>query len=160
MAQAGAVALLMLVGVLAWGWFCVPSYAFPTPADDFTDDRVLVDWAAHVFVGKVLARTGATSSAGLIETRFSVQVLEDIKGSLPDEISISQLGGSFWGHKLIVAGDRLVEPGQTYLMATRSRSAASPHHLASPYGSLPIDNASEYRQVVDRFRSALAEQPR
>lgn len=74
------------------------AYAF-----DVKDEKLLVGASDNVFVGRVVEKVGVSGldSVGVSDqldvpiprTQFSVAVLENVKGSLEDTVTVSQDGG-------------------------------------------------------------------
>lgn len=155
---ATSVLLLTALGIGFWTWVHTPCFVEVLPGFDVTDDRKLADFADNIFVGEVVARTGQVMDKRIPETQFSVQVLENIKGSLPDLVTVNQEGGRVWGQPVLIEGDSLVERGKTYLFVTRHSAVEEWYTLVSVYGRLEISNDSERLQLVERFRVATEEQ--
>lgn len=95
-------------------------------AYDVTDDRLLVGAAANVFIGEVLAAEGGSPSGatdgdeGYPTTIYSVQPLQQIKGSLPSTVTVTQFGGyAPDGSLRFFENDGLLAAGMTYLFVTR-----------------------------------------
>ena len=99
--------------------------------DDYTNDQVLLGASHNVFVGKILNQIGTKDIGIGPETQFSVQVISDIKGSLSGIVTVDQQGGYQNGMLYVVGEDDvpglssedgpnyLLQPGETYLLATR-----------------------------------------
>jgi len=100
-------------------------------AANFADDKILVGASHDVFVGKVISQSGTKQRGVGPETQFSVQVISDIKGTLSGTVIVDQQGG-YENGVLYVLGDDdipgissqdgpnyLLQPGATYLLATR-----------------------------------------
>nr|MDQ5818384.1 hypothetical protein [Actinomycetota bacterium] len=92
-----------------------------------TDERQLVGSATNVFVGRVIGKVGAEgaplSGPGervVPRTQFSVVVLENIKGDLGGEVTVSQTGGydKSVGREVRIEGDPILKPDQELLFAT------------------------------------------
>jgi hypothetical protein len=102
-------------------------YAIDTvmPPVNFGDDREFVGAADNVFVGKVIEQSGTIGRRGNPETQFAVNVILNIKGDLPKETTVNQLGGYKNGVLYVLnegekAAEYLLAPGSTYLFATRA----------------------------------------
>lgn len=109
---------------------------------DTGDERLVVGVADNVFVGKVVKRVGAKgnhvpgSSIEQPRTQFAVRVEENIKGELPGNVVVSQLGGQVEydatadfpeagvkkgqrvREKVLFNDDPLLEPGREYVFST------------------------------------------
>lgn len=95
-----------------------PSY--PT---DFSDNQNLIGGATNVFIGKVVAQTGNKETSIGPRTQYAVEIVRNIKGDLSGTVVLDQLGGLKDG-QLIAVEDAtlpgyLLQPGATYLLATR-----------------------------------------
>lgn len=98
-------------------------------AADFSDDRVLVGASHDIFIGKIIRQTGAKERGIGPETQYMVQVIENIKGDLRGVVTVDQQGGYKDGVLYVVDDDTgstskgadsyLLQPGSTYLLATR-----------------------------------------
>lgn len=136
------------------------SYSEDFYSFNVTDDRELVGAAQNVFVGKVIAQTGTTTDPDL-RTQFSVEVLENIKGNLTGTVTVSQNGGyeNFEGKQylIITEGDKLLEPGETYLFATRVSDFGG-HLLVPVYGDLLIKDQTDRQAKMERFERAFAQE--
>jgi len=129
-------------------------------AVDVTDDRELVGAAHNVFVGKVIAQTGTTTDPYL-RTQFSVEVLEVIKGNLSGTVTVNQKGGYeyFEGkdYLILTKGDKLLEPGESYLFVTRGNDARG-HTFVPVYGNLLIIDQADRQDKLERFERAFAQE--
>lgn len=150
--------LMITLGVCYWIWVHSPVVMLVTPAFDFSDDRKLAGSADNIFIGEVRAQVGRAGRYPLIETQFAVQVLENIKGNLPEKVVVNQQGGKFWGQTVLIQGDRLVESGKVYLFVTSYNQVEEWHTLVYTYGRLEITTDLERQQLVVRFQKAYQEQ--
>lgn len=102
----------------------------PIYAADFSNDQILVGASHNVFVGRVLEQEGTKERGIGPETQFKVSIIQNIKGDLSGEIVVDQQGGYKDG-VLYAVGDKddvlkaqkegsyLLQPGSTYVFATR-----------------------------------------
>jgi hypothetical protein len=98
-------------------------------AADFSNDEILMGASHNVFIGKVIRQTGEKERGIGPETQFQVQVIENIKGDLKGTVTVDQEGGYKDGVLYVMDGDigttgknasdYLLQPGSTYLLATR-----------------------------------------
>lgn len=123
-------------------------------AVDTSDDRRLVGFADNVFLGQVLARTGQTAELSVPETQFSVEVLDSVKGSLVGTVTVNQFGGSKDGRTVLMEGDELLQPGQTYLFATRTRSEKGWETVVATDGKIKVRDNEHRQQLRGRFAAA------
>lgn len=125
-------------------------------AVDTSDDRRLVGFADNVFVGRVLARAGQTDELSMPETQFRVEVVDTIKGSLAGTVTVNQFGGTADGRTVLLEGDPLLEPGRTYLLATRTRADLGWQTVVAGHGRIELRGADHGRQLKARFADARA----
>jgi hypothetical protein len=119
----------------------------PLYAADFSDDHILIGASHNVFVGKVIQQVSAKERGAGPETQFKVQVVGNIKGDLKGDVTVNQQGGYVNGVLYVVgegtrSGDvtapaksgtnYLLQPGSTYLFATRYSSQQDWYTL-NPY---------------------------
>ncbi|OGH66658.1 MAG: hypothetical protein A3B90_01160 [Candidatus Magasanikbacteria bacterium RIFCSPHIGHO2_02_FULL_41_13] len=103
--------------------------------------------ASHnVFIGRVVKQVGTKSLNFGPETQFSVEVISSIKGNLSGTVTVNQFAGYKNGVLYLLKGDvsapeksgnsasevdKLLEPGKTYLFASRYNSEQNWHTLVS-----------------------------
>ncbi|KAB2945918.1 MAG: hypothetical protein MPEBLZ_04013 [Candidatus Methanoperedens nitroreducens] len=149
------------------------SYSSGDVAFNVTDDRELVSFADNVFIGKVIAQTGnkantpppeAGDTPGFSpQTQFSIEVVENIKGNLSGMIIVSQYGGykekGGVNELHLIEGDKLLEPGNTHLFATRFNDIDGWHTIIVPNcGNLPVTNQTDHQNKVERFKKAYSQE--
>jgi hypothetical protein len=125
-------------------------------AADFANDEILMGASHDVFVGEVVSQVGDKERGIGPETQFAVEVVLDIKGNLRGTVTVDQQGGYDNGVLYYIEdGASLLEPGVTYLLATRYNSQENWYTLnPSVSGSqFIIDDSS---LSVDQLR-AMAE---
>jgi len=116
---------------------------------DFSNNQILMGASHNVFVGKVLAQVGTNDFMGDPATQFSVQIIDNIKGELKDTVIINQSGGYKDGVLYVMdEGGALLQPGATYLLATRYDTDA--HY----YTLNPHENASKLLSTDSTLSSA------
>lgn len=87
---------------------------------DFSNNRVLMGASHNVFVAKVIKQIGNIERGIGPETQFEVQIVLNIKGNLQGTVTLDQEGGYDNGILYYIdGGASLLEPGTTYLLATR-----------------------------------------
>ena len=139
------------------------NYAFE-PADE----RELVGFATHVFVGRVVEKVGkegaplsGPGNQAVPRTQFSVAVSRNIKGDLSGEVTVSQSGGydRAEARAVRVEGDPLLQPGQRRLFATVYDEGEGWYAIAAqPFGDLRIEGDAEQTELVQRFERAREDQ--
>ncbi len=123
---------------------------------DFSNDRKLIGFADNVFFGRVSAQVGQRGSESLPETQFKVDVLETIKGTLSGQVVVNQQGGHLrsTNELVLVGGDALLEPGTTYLFATKSYKATGWHTLIPEHGDVRVASVQSKDALGARFKRA------
>lgn len=178
-----SILLVVIAGLIGTGFFVMQTNGDQSGSEisdghaDFvinvTDDRELVGAVHNMFIGKVIAQTGnkpntpppeAGNTPGFSpQTQFSVEVLENIKGNLNGKITVSQYGGYVekdGANQLVLyEGDKLLEPGKTYLFATRFNEIDEWHTITAPaYGDLLITDQTDHKNKLERFKKAFAQE--
>ncbi|SEN29282.1 hypothetical protein [Lihuaxuella thermophila] len=126
---------------------------------DLSDQRKLAGLSHHIFVGKVISQAGTKSLGSLPETQFKVQVLQNIKGNLSGTIVVNQQGGYAPGSQLVlVEGDPLLQPGKTYLFATRYLKQENWHTVIPNYGDILLDSPVKQQNLLTQMKQAVEEQ--
>jgi hypothetical protein len=145
-------------------------------AFDVADEKQIVGFADNVFVGRVEEKVGNKPMKGVVradanspegppafmpETQFSVEVLDNIKGSLQGTVTVSQVGGDvdFQDAPVKIENDPIMRAGETVLFATRYDEKAGHHQVVSPkFGDVRIEGAAERARVVETFEAAKENQ--
>lgn len=133
-------------------------YIEPIFAFDVTDDRYLVGGSDNVFVGKVITQCGSKTRYGNPQTQFTVDVIDNIKGDLTGEVTVCQSGGYRNDILTIVKGDKLLEPGKSYLFASRFSKEDNWYYAAPIYGKLEISERTPLNGLMNRFEKAYEQQ--
>jgi hypothetical protein len=124
-----------------------------------------VGFADDVFVGRVEEKVGTTQekpggmTAG--STRFSVEVVQNVKGRLGGVVTVSQEGSYDPGRgcAMLMEDDPLLEPGQEIMFFTRRAEGRGWHQIVSAgYGDVRIEDAQHRRELVRRFERAEKDQ--
>lgn len=148
---------------------------------DFHDPRAAVGAAEAVFVGRVVAQVGETSTTpiGVPQTQFQVEVVESIKSvrkvdpkgfdslpanpvALPNVITIDQYGGhirDLTGKRveMLMDDQHLLLPGQTYLLVTAYDADHDWYHVL-PEGAVQLDSEDKQKVTVEKFKKAKKEE--
>ncbi|MCE9548793.1 hypothetical protein K8Q98_00095 [Candidatus Nomurabacteria bacterium] len=114
----------------------------PIYVADFSNDEVLVGASHNIFVGKIVGQAGSKERGIGPETQLQVEVIENIKGKLEGQVTVSQQGGYKDGILYVVGEGRdalkkdgensfLLKEGSTYLLATRYNEKENWHTLNS-----------------------------
>ncbi len=135
-----------------------PGGAGSASVTDLSDRRQLVGFAEHVFVGRVVARTGEwndnpTGADDLGPSPFplfAVDVSRSIKGELPQRVTVVQ-------NHVGPDNPHLLRAGREYVFVTNP-SENGPWQIVIPsYGSTPADGEGRTR-VIAEFEQAYREQ--
>ena len=142
--------------------------AIADPAFDVSDERLLVGFADNVFVGRVVEEVGSevrasgVNSPFMPRTRFSVKVVENVKGNLGGTVTVVQDGAYLpeRGCVVLVNYDPLLGPGRTYMFLTGGDGGrdGSQQIVAPGYGDVPVDDRTDRRALVRLYEKAVEEQ--
>jgi hypothetical protein len=127
-------------------------------SEDLSRPRVLAGYADHIFIGVVEdSGTFVERDAGPERTVFTVRVLQNMKGNLPDVTLVNQLGGTDrYGNTWYIPGAPLIGPGHTYLFATRTATEDRLGETATPrWGHLLADDPGDRQELVEVFERAI-----
>lgn len=127
---------------------------------ELEDDRKLVGLADNVFIGEVVRKLGQTTDGPVPETQYAVNVQKAIKGTLSGEVVVNQQGGFLpeTNELILIDGDALIEPGQTYLFATLTNDVTGWHTVIPGYGDLQVRSAQNRDELRARFSAARQNQ--
>lgn len=129
---------------------------------DFTDLKQLVGAVDNVFVGRVITERETINTGGdtMPETRFSVEVLDNIKGNLTGEIIVNQEGGVRESDKAVVLfkNDELLIPNEAYLFATKTGKNGEWHTLVPGFGDILIEDITHKQTLINQFSEATKNQ--
>lgn len=129
-----------------------------------SDDSDLVGFSDNVFVGRVEERvgsTGVTPARPWGSTRFSVEVLENVKGRLGGGVTVGQDGAYDKGRGCVALAedDPLLRPGQEVMLFTRRDEGRGLHQIVTPgYGDVRIEDRGHREELVRRFERARKNQ--
>ncbi|MBT2693771.1 hypothetical protein [Bacillus sp. ISL-55] len=127
-------------------------------AFDVTDPQRLVGWADNVFVGKVIKMSGTSEERGMIETQFKVEVAENIKGELQDEVTVNQQGGYEGQNLILVENDQLLKEGESYLFVSRKNEEQDWHTVVPVYGDIIIESEAHKEEMLNKYKKAYQEE--
>jgi hypothetical protein len=126
-----------------------------------SDDPDLVGFSDSVFGGRVAERVGTTAAklGGMPadSTRFSVEVLKNVKGRLGGVVTVGQEGAydPKRGCTMFMEDDPLLEPGQEVVLFTRRDEGRGWHQIVSAgYGDVSIEDKQHREELVRRFERA------
>ena len=176
-----AMALVLVVAsvaaVLAWQYGgsdkSLPSVGAPSHVTDISDDRKLVGLSDAVFFGQVRSKNASADGADVKvpSTKFTVTVLETLKGSLSGDVVVNQQGGVLPdGTEFRMMGDpTLLSAGKSYLFVTLHDASRGYHTLVPKYGNLLLEvednaprdtvvNSEDANRLRKRFEEAIDNQ--
>ena len=126
-----------------------------------SDDSDLVGFSDNVFGGRVAERVGTTAAklGGMPadSTRFSVEVLKNVKGKVGGIVTVSQQGAydPERGCATLMEINPLLEPGQEIVFFTRRDEGRGWHQIVSAgYGTVSIEDEHHQEELVRRFERA------
>lgn len=133
-----------------------------------TDERQLVGFATNVFVGRVVEKVGTEGAPlsgpgdrAMPRTQFSVAVLNNIKGDLGGQVTVSQTGGydRVTDRQVRVEGDPFLTPEREYLLITSYDREEGWYTIAAqPFGTVRIEGGRHRAGLVKKFEQAREEQ--
>lgn len=113
----------------------------PRYTTDVTDQRRLAGLADTIFVGTVTGNNGIRFRHEIIAvTRFSVNVVQALKGNASGVVAVEQEGGHDPQTNITytIKGDRSLAVGASYLFATIMRPKEAVYSVISIYGDTPL----------------------
>lgn len=113
----------------------------PRYTTDVTDQRRLAGLADTIFVGTVTGNNGIRFRHEIIAvTRFSVNVVQALKGNASGVVAVEQEGGHDPQTNITytIKGDRALAVGASYLFATIMRPKEAVYSVISIYGDTPL----------------------
>lgn len=156
-----AIILTSIVGLTALGSFIYSentgtthliesSYAF-----DVTDVQLVAGYADAVFIATVEEVREVQSDRQ--RTLYDVRVHQILKGTLPDRITVRQLGYSAGGDRYVVEDQPQLGVGQSYLLATTKADSAQYTVIGGPEAAVAVSETSA-PSLLARWTSAVANQ--
>lgn len=136
---------------------------------DYSNNSILIGASQNVFIGRVVAIVGNKDFMGSPATQFSLEIIKNIKGDTSGTVVINQEGGYRDGVLYLAEEDgKMLQPGSTYLLATRYDSdgdyyTLNPHPNASKLlnddaslEAVQLQSMSEQDVKVKSLESAYA----
>ncbi|WP_131822168.1 hypothetical protein [Mycobacteroides saopaulense] len=139
----------------------------PYYAADVRDLRRLAGLAESVFVGTVSEQSGVIIRYGQANTQFKVKVLQPLKGTAANDVTVEQEGGHDEKRNTtyIIKDDTPLKAGGTYLFAATFRENEHVYSIIPVYGNIPLttEQTSELQsgsppQPITDMREAVAHQ--
>lgn len=107
------------------------------------DKRKFVAKSDNVFVATVEESAGQhIEEDGTPHSQFNVKVLSNLKGTLPESVTVSQNGGIINNVQCLLNHDPLLTPGTTYIFTTKYAPTLKFHFItAAEYGDIKLSTA-------------------
>jgi len=164
MKKAPAIALsaAVVVAAAAGAWFTVPYEAnvvHAAYAVDLSTPELAAGWADDVFVASVESQESAERDAdGLLYTPFTVSVQSTLQGSVSGDIRVVQEGGDdpVSREKVVFDGATPLQPGKTYVLATRLSSQDGWHVAPSNFTPVEVTSSIAANDVLAKWKTAVA----
>ena len=118
----------------------------PLWVTDIHDDQKLAGLSNNIWFGQVSSKFGQVESKDdEPHSLYTVTVLESLKGTLPDTVTVVQYGVDFSdGTQYRVEGDLdLLEPGRSYLFVTKAAATAGQHVVVPGVGNLLLSSVEK-----------------
>jgi hypothetical protein len=132
--------------------------------------EILVGFADYVFVGKVTGFKGTINDAsaplglpaGMPDTKYSVEVVENIKGNLVTDIEILKRGGLSENRKSkeIYPDDIMPQIGEHYIFVVAARNDGE-LYASGKNSNIKIENPqnfhedAEYKKVIEAYENEV-----
>lgn len=120
-------------------------------AIDVKDPKQVYDNSDFIFIGTVEKQVGTITYGNFPETQFSVIVHQIIKGNIKDTIIVNQEGGIKNYTLTIAEGDKLLIPGEKYLLIGKFDKETNTYTLLPVYGDVLINNDLDIQKHVNTF---------
>lgn len=131
-------------------------YVFADMVVDTSDQKKLAGISENIFVGKVVEQKGNKRLSEVPETQYTVEVVDNLKGKLNGIITVNQQGGYNDKKELVlIEGDNLLEPNQTYLFSTRYLPSENWHTVIPVHGKILLDSPITITTQVSKMRDSL-----
>ncbi|KUL40061.1 hypothetical protein ADL15_08445 [Actinoplanes awajinensis subsp. mycoplanecinus] len=151
---------VVTAAVAVGAWFTVPyetSVVHATYAVDLDTPELAAGWADDVFIAAVDSQESAERDAdGLLYTPFRVTVTSTLQGKVGGDIRVVQEGGDdpVSRERVVFDGATALEPGKTYLFATRLSGPDGWHVLPSNFTPVEVPGGAT-DPAVSRWTSAV-----
>lgn len=131
-------------------------HVFADMVTNTSDQKKLAGISHNIFVGKVIEQKGNKKLSEVPETQYTVEVINNLKGQLNGTITVNQQGGYNDKNELVlIEGDKLLEPNQTYLFSTRYLASENWHTAIPVYGKVLLDSPKAITTQVSEMRNAI-----
>jgi hypothetical protein len=124
--------------------------------------RALIGSSSHVFVGRIIAQEGdLADSEGRPKVAYSAEVLERIKGELPDQVRLAYITHA-QGNVITFDGDpKLLLVNQPYLFIANYKPESDIYELfQGEYGTVEIIDDSHEAGLIAIYSDAYANELR
>ncbi|WP_107656482.1 hypothetical protein [Nocardia suismassiliense] len=126
------------------------SYLNSSSVIDRNNPAAVAGAATDIFFGKVVESMGSTERRGQLESQFSIEVSERLKGNAAGRVTVNQRGGVKDRTVVVESGDELLVLGQSYLIAARFSKDQDWYTLIPVAGDIPVTGNGSPRAKVNR----------
>lgn len=126
------------------------SYLNSSSVFDRGNPAAVAGAATDIFFGKVVEAIGSTERRGQLESQFSLEVRELLKGNVAGRVTVNQRGGLKGGTVVVESGDELLVVGQSYLIAARYSKDEDWYTLIPVAGDIPVTDDNTPRSKIAR----------
>ncbi len=126
------------------------SYLQSSSVIDRDDPAAVAGAATDIFFGRVVESIGSTERRGQLESQFSLEVSERLKGDVAGRVTVNQRGGLKDRTIVVEKGDELLVLGQSYLIAARYSKEEDWYTLIPVAGDIPVTGDSTPRSALHR----------
>ncbi|WP_194833542.1 hypothetical protein [Nocardia sp. XZ_19_369] len=128
----------------------VTSYLNSSSVIDRNNPAAVTGAATDIFFGQVVESIGSTERRGQLESQFSIEVSERLKGDAAGRVTVNQRGGRKDRTVVVESGDELLVLGQSYLIAARFSKDEDWYTLIPVAGDIPVTGNGSPRAKVNR----------
>ncbi|MGX1775664.1 hypothetical protein ACWIGW_26390 [Nocardia brasiliensis] len=126
------------------------SYLQSSSVIDLNNPAAVAGAATDIFFARVVESIGSTERRGQLESQFSLEVSERLKGDVAGRVTVNQRGGLKDRTIVVEAGDELLVLGQSYLIAARYSKEEDWYTLIPVAGDIPVTGDSTPRSALRR----------
>ncbi|WP_147143056.1 hypothetical protein [Nocardia ninae] len=126
------------------------SYLNSSSVIDRNNPAAVAGAATDIFFGQVVESIGSTERRGQLESQFTIEVSERLKGKAAGRVTVNQRGGLKDRTVVVELGDELLVLGQSYLIAARFSNEEDWYTLIPVAGDIPVTGNGSPRAEVNR----------
>lgn len=120
---------------------------------DTADINELLSFSDNVFLGRVKKELGVKAIDSSVETQYSVEVLNNIKGSLQGTIVLDSMGGMMNGIKYTMNNNEKLEAKSCYIFYTKYNSEYNWYTAVPNHGEVKVQNNKETDKQVNELKA-------